>query len=125
MFCGQLNEQGAAVTVTESVPLLFDRSGSAVSDSTLAEKEITVPLGVAGSTVTMRVNVAMSPDSMADVVQVTNPVPPMGGVVQLQPAGAISDLKVVWAGIVSARLTLPALSGPAFATVIEKVRSPP
>src|SRR5689334_14136304 len=124
MFCGQLKVQGAAVTVTVSVPLLFDRSGSGVLDSTLAAKEMAVPLGVAGSTVTMSVNVAMSPDNRADVVQVTIPVPPTGGVVQLQPAGAISDLKVVWAGIVSVRFTLPALSGPAFATTIEKVRSP-
>lgn len=50
-------------------------------------------------------------------LQVTVPVPPTAGVVQLQPEGTDSAWNVVPAGSVSVSVALVASLGPAFATV--------
>src|SRR5512132_2703001 len=110
-------QDGAVTEMPISAPL-FDGFGSGVSASKMVEKLIIVPIGADGSTVTISVKSAVSPDAMPDVVQVINPVPPSMGVEQLQPIGAISDLKVVCSGTSSLSVMLSALLGPALATWI-------
>jgi hypothetical protein len=73
----------------------------------------TVPLGVAALTATTRVNVAVAnaftvPDGGP---QVTVPFVPTGGVVHVNPAGAVSETNVVLSGKASLRLTWMANTG--------------
>ena len=53
-----------------------------------------------------------------DRVQVAVPVPPTGGVVHVQPAGAASETNVVFAGTLSVSETLVAALGPALFSVM-------
>ena len=53
------------------------------------------------------------------IEQLIAPVPPVEGVVQLQPAGDASDTNVVPVGSVSDSVTEVAALGPALLTVIE------
>src|SRR5947209_7207899 len=61
---------------------------------------------------------ADAPDARLAIVQVTEPVPPTDGVVQDQPAGDESALKVVPLGIASVTCTLLAVAGPLLLAVI-------
>jgi hypothetical protein len=49
-------------------------------------------------------------------VQLMVPVPPAAGVVQDHPVGIVIDPNVVFAGVVSVRVAVAALLGPAFDT---------
>ena len=77
----------------------------------------TVPLAVAGATMTTSWKTAL-PGARVVAVQETVPVPPTAGVVQLQPAGEESETKLVPAGRVSETATVAALLGPALLTVM-------
>jgi hypothetical protein len=92
--------------------------GSVVADLTAALFVITVAGGVAKFTRTTSVNVALAPKARLGFVAVAVPVPPTGGVVTLQPAGAVSDTNVELAGITSVTLTLAAGCGPVLPTWI-------
>src|SRR5436305_1152654 len=83
---------------TVAVAVLLRRLGSEVVEVTVAVLEIVVPSGVLGLTWTTMVNVAVAPLARDAVVQLTVPVEPTAGVVQVQPAGCVSDWKVVSAG---------------------------
>jgi hypothetical protein len=87
-----------------STPVYFPTPGSVVS---------TVPLGVAALTLTTKVNVAVANAFMVPGggPQATVPTPPTGGVVQVKPAGAVNETKVVLAGSGSLRFTGMAPSG--------------
>ena len=63
------------------------------------------------------VNVAVAPLARDAVVQLTVPVEPTAGVVQVQPAGCVSDWKVVSAGRGSFIVTLAAAFGPPLVTL--------
>ena len=66
----------------------------------------------APDTCTTSVKLAVAATSRVAVLQWTVPVLPTAGVVQLQPAGAVSAWKVVLAGIVSSSAALAAGLGP-------------
>ena len=70
-------------------------------------------------------NVAVAPLASVAVVQLTVPVEPAAGVVQVQPAGVGIDWKVVSGGSRSFIVTLAAAFGPALLTPIVYVRVPP
>ncbi len=78
------------------------------------------PPAVFELTCTTSVKVAVAPAARVALVQVTVPVPPIAGVVQVNvgPALWLSETKVVLVGIVSLQLTPWASDGPLFATVI-------
>ncbi len=90
----------ATETVTELVAVLFAKFGSLTAEETVAVPEITVPLATAAPTVTTSVNEPEAPLARAEVaVQVTVPVAPTAGLTQFQPAGFVSDAKVVFGGV--------------------------
>jgi hypothetical protein len=96
---------------------------SAVELSGVALTTVTVLTigGFAGDwafTRTTRVKVATAPAARTGVVEVTVPVPPAGGVNDVNPAGAVNDTNVVLAGTTSVSETAKALLGPAFVSVI-------
>ena len=104
------------ITGVEIVVLLFAEKGSLVAEDTdeFAVIDATVML-LARFTTTMIA--AELPLAMLGVVQVTFPVPPIAGVVQVQPAGAETEAKVVLAGTASVKFTVVATAGPLLVTV--------
>jgi len=102
-----------------AVALLFGVGfGFSVVDVTEAEFKIGVPSGVAHMTIAVSVNCADAPFASADAAQLTCPVPPVVGVVQVQPAGAEIDENPVEAGAEVVRVKLAETFGPLFGTVI-------
>jgi hypothetical protein len=88
--------RSAAMTVTELVPVAFEE----LVEETVAEPEITVLPAVTELTVTTSVKVAEPGLARADPsVQVTVPVAPTAGLVQVQPEATVSDEKVVLVGM--------------------------
>src|SRR6185436_713668 len=104
-------------TAVAALPLLLAGSGSAVDEAAVAVLVSSVPPMTPVSTFTINVNTE-SPAGTEGFVQWTVPVPPTGGVVQDQPAGAASETKVVPVGNGSSRVTVAAMLGPAFVVVI-------
>src|SRR6187200_1638995 len=88
----------SAVTVVVAVTLLLPGVGSAVADATVAVLVMTVPPAVAAPTFTTSVNEALAPLASEGLVEVTVPVPPTAGVVDVHPAGAVNETNVVPAG---------------------------
>ena len=84
---------------------------------TVAVLDRIVPPAVEGLTLTTRVKTAL-PTASDGLAQEMVPVPPTAGVVHDQPAPAESDTKVVPAGSVSVTVTVDALLGPVFVSVI-------
>src|SRR5438093_701212 len=115
----------SARTVVVAVAVLLARLGSKVVELTVAVLAIVLPSGAAGLTWTTRVNVAVAPLASVAVVQLTVPVKPAAGVVQVQPAGVGIDWKVVSGGSRSFIVTLAAAFGPALLTAMVYVRVPP
>lgn len=75
-----------------AVALLFGVGfGFSVVDVTDAEFEIGVPSAVEHTTIAVRLNWTEAPLARADAVQLSCPVPPIAGVLQFQPAGAVID----------------------------------
>ena len=112
--------EGDATTV-DAEALLFAGIGSLVAEETAGLFEITVPGAVPTFTLTMRGKLADVFAAIVARVQLTDPVPPTGGVLQLHPAGTPSETNVVFAGIVSVKVLVKAGFGPLFDTVCEKV----
>src|SRR5437764_449682 len=92
-------------TATAAVAALFAELGSAVVLVTDTLSGMVAPLVTFLLTCTASVRVAVPPDARPATVQLTVPVPPTAGVVQVQPLGAVSDWKVVLAGMALVRLT--------------------
>src|SRR5688572_8535327 len=125
MFAGQVTVH-AAVTVVGSVSLLFVGLGSISARVTNAVLFRIVPLGTPGSTITTNVktcgpSATVRPAFVAETV----PLLPTGGVVVVQPAGAVNERNEVLAGTTSVKLILLALTGPMFCIVIVYVRLEP
>src|SRR6266849_2125991 len=85
------------VAVAELLPALE----SVVDDVTVAVFVIVVPLGVAAFTFTTIVKVAFAPLARVGSLQVSAPVPPTAGATHENPAGAVTDTNVVFAGVLS------------------------
>ena len=116
--------------------LVIDRSASAGPICVIAvelllpafgsDADVTVavlllgPVGAAGEIRTVMVNVAVVPLVSVAMEQETVPVPPTGGLLQMNagPVGCDSETNVVFGGNVSAIVTLFASDGPLFATVM-------
>ena len=95
--------------------MLLARFGSLVDDVTVAVLLIAVPAAVPDGT--FRTTVKLDdPAAKLALVQLIAPVPPEAGVVQDQPVGTVIELNVVLAGVVSVRLALLAVLGPALVT---------
>jgi hypothetical protein len=101
------------------VEVLLPGFGSFVAVLTFAVFAIDVFCPTLPPTRTTRVNVwAPLPAARLVRVAVTVPVPPAGGVVTVQPAGAVNDTNVVLVGMTSLSATVTASLGPAVCTVI-------
>ena len=102
-------------SVVVAVPLLFAGVGSAVVEEMVAVFVIVAdaPELIA----TTKVKTALPAGNEA-IEHVTVPAEPTAGVVQLQPAGEVSETKVVLAGNASVSVTVEAELGPALMTVI-------
>jgi hypothetical protein len=111
---------GDATTV-DAEALLFAGFGSPVADETAGLFEMTVPGAVPVFTLTTSGKPADVFAVIVAKVQLMDPVPPTGGVVQVHPAGTPSETNVVFAGIVSVKVFVRAGFGPLFETVCEKV----
>src|SRR5579863_2949099 len=109
---------GAVVpTTVVAVAVLFNAFGSLADEFAETFCEITVPFAVPALTFTTKVKVAAVRADMPTLVHTTLPVPPMAGVMQLHPAGAAIDTKVVFAGIVVTTVALSAALGPLLVTI--------
>ena len=109
----------AGVIVVVAVELLFADVGSLAVVLTVAVFA-NAPTGVLTAEATTSVNVAFAPTTMLASVQVTVPAAPIAGDVH-ENAGPLvceKEASVVFGGRVSVRETLPALEGPALATVM-------
>jgi hypothetical protein len=104
------------VTLAVLLPELL----SGVLLETLAVFVILEPVAVPELTFTTKLKVAVAPAARVALVQVTVPVPPAAGVVQVKvgPAVWVSDTKVVFVGMGSLSWTLCASDGPALLTVM-------
>src|SRR5688500_13159069 len=94
-----------ALTPVVSVSALFAAFVSVVVEATVAVLVIVPPWGTLELTFTTSVNVAVSPAARVAAVAVTVPVPPAGGVVGVNPAGAAKDTNVVPTGMTSVSVT--------------------
>jgi hypothetical protein len=90
---------------------------SAVVEVTVAVLLMTVSFATEGSMLTVSVKTAL-PTGNEAIELVTVPPAPTAGVVEVQPAGAENETKLVPAGSVSLKETFSAASGPLFVTVI-------
>src|SRR6266516_633855 len=84
----------AMLTRVVAVAESLDGLESTGEEDATAVFEIVVPSGVAWFTFTTRVDAALVPDSSEGLRQLTLPVPPREGLVQVQPAGAIRKTNV-------------------------------
>src|SRR5438132_9860170 len=108
--------RSAARTVVVAVAALLTRLGSRAAELAVAVLEMRVPSRVLALTWTTMVKLAVAPLARDVVVQLTVPVMPTIGVVQVQPAD-VTDRKVVCDSSKSSILTFAAALGPALATL--------
>ncbi len=106
-----LTESVGSATVVVAVEELFVPFGSDVVLATDATLVIVEPLAPE-LTCTTNVKVGDAAAAKLALVLVTVPVPPTGGVVDVHPAGAVNETKVVLAGTVSVTATFCASLGP-------------
>lgn len=100
----------SAFTVVLAVAELLPGVASAVAEPMLTVA-VTLPAN-AGAIVTISVKFALPPAGYDARLQLTVPVPPTAGVVHVQPPGAASEAKVVFAGTAMLNAALAALLGP-------------
>jgi hypothetical protein len=105
-------------TNADAVEELFEPLESGAEAATLAVLLIGVPCVVAGSTTTLRVNVATLEAIIEGIEQVIVPLVPTAGVVHDHPAGAAMDVNRSGAGRTSVIVTPDASLGPKFETTI-------
>src|SRR5205809_2479077 len=107
-----------AWAVVVAVALLLPGVTSVVALETDAVLLSVVPLAVVALTLTISVNVAVAAGVIVAIVDWSVPVPPTGGVVEVQVAGAVNETNVVFAGMASLSVTVWALLGPRLLTVM-------
>ena len=106
-----------AATSVRTLAVLFKRFGSLVPEAIDAVSEIWVPLAVAAGMPVTTVNVPLDELATSGSVHVMRPDPPTGGVVQVQPAGAEIEVKVVFCEIFSEKTAFTASSELLFVTI--------
>jgi hypothetical protein len=80
------------------------------------EVAVMVPAAIVGATFNTTIMSAAVPAAMLGSVQLTVPVAPTAGVVQVHPTGAETDANVVLVGVASVKLAVVAAAGPLFVT---------
>src|SRR5579863_740574 len=103
-------------TTVLTVAVLFAEFGSVTAELTVAFCVITVPPATPLFTFITSVNVPDVEPAIFELVQTTFAGPGVPGVMHDHPAGAIIDVKAVFAGTVSTRVALSAALGPLFVT---------
>src|SRR5580700_4574349 len=103
-------------TTVAALAVLLVELGSLTDELTVAVSTITVPLVVPAVTFTTIEKVAAVLPVMLKVEHTTLPVPPAPGVVQIQPAGAEMETKVVLAGTACTNVAVSAALGPLLVT---------
>ena len=104
------------VTGVAVVVLLLAELGSVVEEETV-EVAVIVVAAIEEATFTTTIMLADAPEAKLASVQVTVPVAPTAGVVQVQPAGAEIEANVVFVGTTSVKVAFVELAGPLFVTV--------
>ena len=105
-----------SIVVVPAEAALFARFASLIALVAVALTAIAVPLPAHQSILTFIVKFAEVSAARADPAHVTWPVAPVAGVWQLQPAGALIEMKKVPAGVDVASWTPDAVPGPLFVT---------
>jgi hypothetical protein len=106
-------------TVTLALLVLFAALGSRLLVLIVAVFASTLPGAAVALTFSTRVNVADAPAARLAAVQLTVPLPPTRGVVQVQPDGRASDWNVELNGTRASSVALTA-PGPLLVTAIVK-----
>jgi hypothetical protein len=105
-------------TVTVAVALLVVRLGTMFVADAVSVSGMVVPDAVLETTCVTNVKFAVAlRERLLPSVQVIVPVPPTAGVVQVQPAGAVIDWKVVLGGVVCVNVGAVAAAGPLLVTL--------
>ncbi len=108
----------ALATVTVAVALLVVRLGTMFVADAVSVSGMVVPDAVLETTCVTNVKFAVAlRERLLPSVQVIVPVPPTAGVVQVQPAGAVIDWKVVLGGVVCVNVGAVAAAGPLLVTL--------
>ena len=105
----------ARATTSAAVAVLLAELGSEIAELTVAVLLTAVPAAVPAVTFKATLKLA-EPAAKLGSVQLMVPVAPTAGVVHDHPAGGVTDTNVVFAGVVSVRLAVVAVLGPAFVT---------
>src|SRR5215470_14934172 len=100
------------ITPVVAVAVLLAVFGSFVALAAVAVLVMVAPLATLLLSLTTMVKVAVSALATVALEKTTLPVPPTGGVVAVQPAGAVAETKVVLAGTASVTVALLAEPGP-------------
>src|ERR1700728_1265180 len=124
-FVTVISAPAVVPTTVDAEATLLAELGSLTEELTVVVPVMTVPFAVPEFTVTTIEKVAAVPPTMFKLVQTTLPVPPTEGRVQVQPTGADSETKVVFAGTASTSVALSAALGPLLVTSCAKVRLAP
>jgi hypothetical protein len=108
--------QATFTFVVTDVLLLLALGSDVVADT--EDVAVIVPIATLDGTFNKTTISAVAPELRFDEsVQVTVPVPPTAGVVQVHPTGAETDWNVVFAGVASVKLTPAAAAGPLLVTL--------
>jgi len=107
----------ALATATIAVAVLLVRFGTMLVAVAVAVSAMFVPEAVLELTCSTRVKLAVALRARVVAVQVIVPEAPIAGVVQVQPAGAVMDWKLVFGGVVWVKLGDAAASGPLLVTL--------
>src|SRR5437016_9695247 len=94
-----MSANAAATTIVEAVAWLLAGLLSGVLLETEFVSVSRYPAGVPALQLTTSEKFAVAPLAMVGVVQVTTPVPPTAGVMQVHPAGTEIDWNVALAGM--------------------------
>lgn len=105
-------KSASVITFVTVLAELFDRFGSLVAELILLVVVMLLPFAVLEFTFTTNVPDAFVPDGTVAALQVIVPVLPGSSVVQLTPAGAVKETKVVFAGVEIVYTTAVADAGP-------------
>lgn len=114
-----------ALTVVDVIVELLAPFGSAVAEEAVDVDESIEPSAAFAGTSTVSEKTATAPAGIEGLVHVTVPVPPIGGVLQLQPGAGVNAANVVPTGTCCVIEPIVASLGPAFVTVAPSVSGVP
>jgi hypothetical protein len=102
----------ALATTTLAVALLLVKFGTMFEAVAVSVSPIFVPEAVLEFTCSTTVKFAVALTASVVAVQVMVPALPTAGFVQVHPAGAVTDWKFVFGGVVWVKLSVVAAAGP-------------